>query len=114
MTWDTLSCFGRSRRLLGGDRSKSETQFNHFTGVVAQKFISVDVKDLVLLEGGDMKLLTPEQIRARICFSELSGDVRSPPSASPTYFVKFYLVDRYRGYELAYSTIKNKPHMGRG
>ncbi|WP_377476507.1 MAG: hypothetical protein P2A85_27010 [Microcoleus anatoxicus] len=29
----------------GGDRSQSETQFNHSMGVVAQKFISVDVKD---------------------------------------------------------------------
>ena len=47
----------------GGDRSKSETQFNHSMGVVAQKFISVDVKDLVLLEDWEMKLLTPEQIR---------------------------------------------------
>ncbi|WP_293250816.1 MULTISPECIES: hypothetical protein [unclassified Microcoleus] len=37
----------------------------------------VNVKDLVLLEGWDMKLLTPEQIRASICFSEQSGDVRS-------------------------------------
>ncbi|XZO02008.1 MAG: hypothetical protein ACM65L_26700 [Microcoleus sp.] len=36
----------------GADRPKSETQFNHFTGVVAQKFISLDVKDLVLLDGG--------------------------------------------------------------
>lgn len=39
--------------------------------------LSVDVKDLVLLEGWDMKLLTPEQIRAGKCFSEQSGDVRS-------------------------------------
>ncbi|WP_377476510.1 MAG: hypothetical protein P2A85_27015 [Microcoleus anatoxicus] len=44
-----------------------------------------------------MKLLTPEEIRARICFSEQSGDWRSPRSASAKYFVKFYLVDRYRG-----------------
>jgi len=39
--------------------------------------LTVDVKDLVLLEGWDMKLLTPEQIRAGKCFSEQSGDVRS-------------------------------------
>ena len=39
--------------------------------------LSVDVKDLVLLEGWDLKLLTPEDIRAGICYSEKSGDVRS-------------------------------------
>lgn len=38
--------------------------------------LSADVKDLVLLEGWDMKLLTPEQILAGKCFSEQSGDVR--------------------------------------
>ena len=38
--------------------------------------LSVDVKDLVLLEGWDMKLLTREEILAGKCFSEQSGDVR--------------------------------------
>ncbi|MEG4585238.1 NUDIX hydrolase [Microcoleus sp. MOSTC5] len=38
--------------------------------------LSADVKDLVLLEGWDMKLLAPSDIRAGKCFSEQSGDVR--------------------------------------
>ncbi|TAG94270.1 MAG: NUDIX domain-containing protein [Oscillatoriales cyanobacterium] len=38
--------------------------------------LGVDVNDLVLLEGWDMKLLTPEEIRAGKCFSEQSDDVR--------------------------------------
>ena len=38
--------------------------------------LSADLKDLVLLEGWDMKLLTPDQIRAGKCYSEQSGDVR--------------------------------------
>jgi len=43
---------------------------------VFQAELGVDVKDLVLLEGWDMKLLTREEIRAGKCFSEQSGDVR--------------------------------------
>ncbi|MEK0181987.1 MAG: NUDIX domain-containing protein [Oscillatoriales cyanobacterium] len=38
--------------------------------------LDVDVNDLVLLEGWDLKLLTPEEIRAGKCFSQQSGDVR--------------------------------------
>ncbi len=39
--------------------------------------LSADVKDLVLLEGWDMKLLTPDDIRAGVCYSEKAGNVRS-------------------------------------
>lgn len=38
--------------------------------------LDVGVNDLVLLEGWDLKLLTPEEIRAGKCFSQQSGDVR--------------------------------------
>ena len=38
--------------------------------------LSADVKDLVLLEGWDMKLLAPSDIRAGKCYSEQSRDVR--------------------------------------
>ena len=38
--------------------------------------LSADVKDLVLLEGWDMKLLAPSDIRAGKCYSERSRDVR--------------------------------------
>ena len=39
--------------------------------------LSADVKDLVLHEGWDMKLLTVEDIRTGKCYSEQSRDVRS-------------------------------------
>lgn len=39
--------------------------------------LSVDVKDLVLLEGWDLKLLTPDDIRAGFCYSQKAGNVRS-------------------------------------
>ncbi|MEG4013011.1 MULTISPECIES: NUDIX hydrolase [unclassified Microcoleus] len=38
--------------------------------------LSADVKDLVLLEGWDMQLLTAQDIRAGKCYSQKSGDVR--------------------------------------
>ncbi|MBD0314511.1 MAG: hypothetical protein ICV86_17195 [Microcoleus sp. T3-bin5] len=38
--------------------------------------LSADVKDLVLLEGWDMKLLAPSDIRTGKCYSEQSRDVR--------------------------------------
>lgn len=39
--------------------------------------LGADVKDLVLLEGWDMKLLAPDDIRAGVCYSEKAGNVRS-------------------------------------
>jgi 8-oxo-dGTP pyrophosphatase MutT (NUDIX family) len=38
--------------------------------------LSADVKDLVLHEGWDMKLLTHEDIRSGFCYSEKAGNVR--------------------------------------
>ncbi|MEG4943819.1 NUDIX hydrolase [Microcoleus sp. F4-D5] len=38
--------------------------------------LSADVKDLVLLEGWDMKLLTPDDIRAGSCYSQKAGNIR--------------------------------------
>jgi 8-oxo-dGTP diphosphatase len=38
--------------------------------------LSADIKDLILLEGWDMNLLAPSDIRAGKCYSELSRDVR--------------------------------------
>lgn len=43
--------------------------------------LTVGLDELVLGEGMDMGLLTPEQIRAGSCYSEITGDVRplGPP-----------------------------------
>ncbi len=38
--------------------------------------LTADVKDLVLHEGWDMRLLTAQDIRAGKCYSQKSGDVR--------------------------------------
>ncbi|OCR02143.1 NUDIX hydrolase [Oscillatoriales cyanobacterium USR001] len=39
--------------------------------------LKVDIKDLVLKEGWDLGLLTPEEIRLGSCYSEKAGMVRS-------------------------------------
>ncbi|MCU0545200.1 MAG: NUDIX hydrolase [Oscillatoriaceae cyanobacterium Prado104] len=43
---------------------------------VFQSQLDADVKDLVLHEGWDMKLLTPEDIRSGICYSEKAESLR--------------------------------------
>jgi 8-oxo-dGTP diphosphatase len=43
---------------------------------VFRSHLSADVKDLVLHEGWDMKLLTPQEIRSGICYSQKAGSWR--------------------------------------
>ncbi|MBE9092769.1 NUDIX hydrolase [Tychonema sp. LEGE 07203] len=51
--------------------------------------LSADVKDLVLLEGWDMQLLTAGDIRAGKCYSQKSGDVRPLGSAHQRILLSF-------------------------
>lgn len=53
--------------------------------------LSTDVKDLVLHEGWDMKLLTPEDIRSGICYSEKAGSLR--PFVIPHHRVLLSFID---------------------
>ena len=60
----------------------SASKFGCYTDVAVIRHVfyaqlSVDVKDLVLKEGWDMALLTPDEIRVGSHFSEQAGMVRS-------------------------------------
>lgn len=58
------------------------SKFGCYTDVTVVRHVfyaqlTVNVKDLVLLEGWDMRLLTPDEIRSGSCYSEKAGMVRS-------------------------------------
>jgi len=58
------------------------SKFGCYTDVAVVRHVfyaqlTVDVKDLVLQEGWDLGLLTPDEIRVGSCYSEKAGMVRS-------------------------------------